>query len=154
MVDKSAAVLIGNHTELPREIWTGFVHSGLVDQVAVFSSVTDLLESLESPGSSRSFDIRLVFFLVNGPEDLSVPVDIKLHAELSRAPLTAFYSPDSHITETDIHNLYARRVNSVIQLPIRFQDLSRLVLQMDRYWTVGQLPSCELPLPVEKLYHP
>lgn len=154
MSANSGALLIGNHPQLPREIWSSFVRSGLVENIATFSSTTSLFASLDGQAPKREVDIKLVFFIVSNPEDLSIPVEVKLHSELSRVPLIAFYNPDTGLTETDIHTLYERRVSSVIPLPIRFQDLGKLVLELDRYWSMGQLPTCSLQIPGETLYQP
>lgn len=151
---KSAAVLIGNHARLPMEIWSNFVQSGLVENVATFSSVNHLMDSFRMSVPSKVLDIKLLFFLIEGPEDLAIPIDLKVHTELSRVPLIGFYSPESGLTETDIQSLYERRVSSVIRLPLRFQDLGKLVLQLDRYWSLGKLPECTLPLPLENIYQP
>ncbi|MEC7816441.1 MAG: hypothetical protein VX939_09220 [Pseudomonadota bacterium] len=154
MANNSAALLIGDYPQLPRELWASFVQSGLVEHVLVFSSVDDLTDAIESDVQSVELDVKLIFFLVEGPEDLSTPIDLKLHATLSRVPLIAFHSADADITNTDIQTLYERRVSSVIKLPLKFQDLGQLVLQLDRYWSVGKLPECQLSLPKESIFTP
>jgi hypothetical protein len=130
------------------------VQSGLVELVLTFRSVDDLLDGIKSPTRSVDVDVKLIFFLIESLEDLATPVDLKLHSALSRVPLIAFHSPETELTSTDIQTLYDRRVSSVIRLPIKFQDLGKLVLDMDRYWSVGKLPQCELPLPNENIYQP
>ncbi len=154
MAHNSAAVLIGNHAHLPREIWSSFVQSGLVENVVTFSSVHQLVDSFQVNVPARELDIKLLFFLIEGPDDLAIPLELKVHSPLSRVPLIGFYGPESGLTDTDIQSLYDRRVSSVIRLPLRFQDLGKLVLQLDRYWTMGKLPECTLSLPVENIYQP
>lgn len=154
MALSSAAVLIGNHAHLPREIWSSFVQSGLVENVVTFSSVNHLVDSFRVQVPARELDVKLLFFLIEGPDDLAIPLDIKVHAQLSRVPLIGFYGPESGLTDTDVQALYDRRVSSVVRLPLRFQDLGKLVLQLDRYWTLGKLPECTLSLPLENIYQP
>lgn len=154
MANNSAAILIGNHPRLPRELWASFVQSGLVEHILTFSDVDDLTDAMAAQAHTVDLDIKLIFFMIEGPEDLATPVDLKLHSAISRVPLIGFYGPDSGITSTDIQTLYERRVSSVIRLPLRFQDLGQLVLQLDRYWSVGKLPECQLSLPRENLFQP
>ncbi|MDX1635163.1 MAG: hypothetical protein R3280_11025 [Marinobacter sp.] len=150
----SAAVVIGNHAHLPREIWSSFVQSGLVENVVIFSSVHHLVDSFAVNMPSRELDVKLLFFLIDGPDDLTIPLDLKAHAQLARVPLIGFYGEKTGLTDTDIQTLYDRRVSSVIRLPLRFQDVGNLVLQLDRYWAMGKLPECILPLPLENIYQP
>lgn len=154
MPTNSAAILIGDNHSLPRELWANFAQSGLVEHIAVFSNVDGLTHALEPGPQKVELDIKLVFVLIEGPEDLNAPIDLKLHSALSRVPLIAFHQEGADITKTDIQTLYERRVSSVIRLPLRFQDLGQLILQLDRYWSVGKLPECALSLPRENLYQP
>ncbi|MDI9245617.1 hypothetical protein [Marinobacter sp. CHS3-4] len=154
MSNSSAAILVGRHERLSREIWAGFVQSGLVELVLTFRSVDDLLENTHTESKSIDVDIKLMFFLIESMDDLGTPIDLKVHHQLSRVPLIAFYTPETELTRTDIQTLYDRRVSSVVRLPLRFQDLGHLVLQMDRYWAVGKLPQCELSLPTEYVFTP
>lgn len=149
-----AAILLGDHLHLLRELWSGFVKSGLVQHIAVFSGVDDLLDAVKTEAHSVELDIRLMFFLVAGPDDLGTPVDIKRHRTLSRVPLIAFREENAEITATDIQTLYERKVSSAIRLPLRFQELGQLVLQLDRYWSQGGLPKCLMRLPEENLFVP
>lgn len=154
MANNSAAILIGDHPQLPRELWASFVQSGLVEHILTFYSVSDLFEAIEAEANTTDLDVKLIFILITGPEDLSTPVDLKLHSAMSRIPVIAFHEPESDITSTDIQTLYERRVSSVIRLPLRFQEIGELVLKLDRYWSVGKLPECQLTLPKDNIFHP
>lgn len=148
------AVVIGNRPELCRELWSNFVQSGLVNTVAMFSTLEHFTLSLDSEEPNVALDLKLLFFLIESTEDLHIPIELKLNARLSRVPLIAFYTEGSEITEGDIHTLYERRVSSVVPLPMRFHDLGKLVLQLDRYWAVGQLPDCPISIPADAIYEP
>lgn len=154
MANSRAAILVGRRPDLSREIWSGFVNSGLVEYVLNFNSVDELLESIDSPSRSVDVTIKIVFFALEHIEDLSLPEELRTNQALSNAPLIAAYSPGLDITSTDIRTLYDRGVKSVIGLPIKFQDLGRLVLQMETHWSGSTLPQCTLPLPNEKIFLP
>lgn len=154
MKNKDAAILLGDHDALPHKLWGGFVRSGLVEHIAAFSSVNDLTDAVATMPQSIELDVKLVFFYIRGPEDLSIPVQLKQHEMLSRVPLIAFYAADSGITETDVQTLYERRVSSVVGLPLRFHELGQLVLYLNRYWSIAQFPECPMSLPRENLYTP
>lgn len=154
MSGSSAALVVGRDAGLAREIWSGFVKSGLVELVLSFKSLEDLMESVRAEVSSVHLDVKLAFFLVEHVDDLSIPLVLKRHPELSRVPLIAFHDKVANLTDTDVQTLYDHHVSSVIRLPLQFQDLGKLVLKLDRYWSESDATGCRLTLPRENIFQP